>query len=220
MSKTIIAPSILAADFLNLEKDLKIFDGIENFWFHLDIMDGHFVPNLTFGTPIIEKIQKITDHILDAHFMVKNPELYIGLFKNCKIHNFTYHWELNIDHEKMIDKIKNIYPSVGLSINPESQIENIPHKILKKLDLVLIMTVRPGFGGQSFMEDCAKKVKTLKELKKDNDFSYQIQVDGGINNSNAKKLIDYGADNLVAGSFIFKKDQSEYEATVESLRNF
>lgn len=220
MSKTIIAPSILAADFLNLEDELKSFSSVNNLWFHLDIMDGHFVPNLTFGTPIVEKINKVTDKPLDAHFMVTNPELYIDLFKNLKIHNFTYHWELDINHIELIKKIKEKYPSVGISINPETKVESLPAQILENIDLILVMTVRPGFGGQSFILDCQEKVNVLNNLRKKNNYTFQIQVDGGINNSNAQKLISYGADNLVAGSFIFKNDPSKYAEAVESLRNF
>ena len=220
MSNTIISPSILAADFMNLGEELKAFDQVEDLWFHLDIMDGHFVPNLTFGTPIVEKIQGVTQKPLDAHFMVNNPELYIDLFKNSNIHNFTFHWELDINHLEMITKIKEFYPSAGISINPETSVEDLPVEIYEHIDLILVMTVRPGFGGQSFIRDCQEKVKMLDEIRRKNDYKFQIQVDGGVNNLNAKKLIFYGANNLVAGSFIFKKETNKYPETVESLRNF
>ncbi len=220
MANTIISPSILAANFLNLEAELKAFGPVEDFWFHLDIMDGHFVPNLTFGTPIVEKIQMATKKPLDAHFMVNNPELYIELFKNSKIHNFTFHWELDINHLEMIEKIKEFYPSVGISINPETNVEDLPVEIFDVIDLILVMTVRPGFGGQTFIQDCMDKVKALDEIRRKNNYNFQIQVDGGVNNLNAKKLIFYGADNLVAGSYIFKNKPSEYIQKVESLRDF
>jgi len=215
---TIIAPSLLSADFLNLEKEIKSFDQEKDLWFHLDIMDGHFVPNLTFGPTVLKGLSKITQHKLDAHFMVTNPQDHIEWFKGIGIHNFTYHWEANFHHDRIIAEIKKSYPSVGISLNPGTPTESIPDYILKKIDLVLIMSVNPGFGGQSFLEYAVDKVKELATRRQQLGASFQIQVDGGVNQDTATKLIQAGADNLVAGSYIFGTEQSNYSNKIKSIR--
>lgn len=216
---TIISPSLLACDFLNIETELNAFKGFKNLWFHLDIMDSHFVPNLTFGHPIVQKISKKTDIALDAHFMVSNPEFFIDTFKDYNIHNFTFHYEACTNHVELIKKAKSIYPSVGISIKPGTDISVLGTEILELVDLVLIMSVEPGFGGQSFIESTYEKVKVLKKLKDTKYNKLIIQIDGGVNETNAKTLIQAGASNLVAGSFVFKDGPSTYSSKVEKLRS-
>jgi len=216
---TIIAPSLLSADFLNLETDIKRFDGIDNLWLHLDIMDGHFVPNLTFGAPVLKNISKVSSHKLDAHLMVTNPAEYIETYKSIGVHNFTFHWEAVTHHDRLIQVLKQNFKSVGISLNPSTTIEDIPQYILEKIDLVLIMTVNPGFGGQSFIKGCVDKITKLNTIRKNNKLSFQIQVDGGVTDANAKMLIEQGADNLVAGSYIFSEPNKDYKKRINLLRS-
>ncbi|MBG08754.1 MAG: ribulose-phosphate 3-epimerase [Halobacteriovoraceae bacterium] len=216
---TIISPSLLACDFLNIEEEIKSFPNQKDLWFHLDIMDGHFVPNLTFGHPVIEKISKVSDYPLDAHLMVNNPEFYINTFKNFNLHNFTFHFEAAEDSKYIISKAKDNFPSVGISLKPNSPVSCLKDDILKNLDLILIMSVEPGFGGQKFLQDSLEKVQFFNELKIQKGFNYMIQVDGGINQENAPLLIEKGANNLVAGSYIFKNPKKDYPAKVASLRS-
>lgn len=217
---TIISPSLLASDFLNLESEILGFKGIPNLWFHLDIMDGHFVPNLTFGHPILNLLPKIAKHPLDAHLMVNNPTFYIETFKDYSIHNLTFHYETTSHLDRMIHSIKEKYTSVGISLNPGTPVEFISDYLLELVDLVLIMSVNPGFGGQKFIPATFKKIETLYNKREQLKAKFQIQVDGGINSQNAKTLIDCGADNLVAGSYIFQVEKKKYKDQVESLRNF
>jgi ribulose-phosphate 3-epimerase len=215
---TIISPSLLACDFLNIEPELNAFKGIDNLWFHLDIMDGHFVPNLTFGHPIIELITKKAGHKCDAHFMVTNPHFHAETLKNSGIHNFTFHFEAIPDSLKFIIDLKKVYPSVGISIKPGTETSELSDEILKNVDLVLVMSVEPGFGGQSFMPNAFDKIRDLKERREKLKAHFQIQVDGGVSDKNAKALIEAGADNLVAGSYIFKQGKENYKKAVDSLR--
>jgi ribulose-phosphate 3-epimerase len=212
----IIAPSILSCDFLNIEKEIKSFDGIEDLWIHLDIMDAHFVPSLTFGKPVIKNMGNITSHKLDAHLMVTNPDFFIDDLKDIGIHNLTFHWEAATHHDRLIQKAKQLYPSVGISLNPSTAVETIPEYIFKNIDLILVMSVNPGFGGQSFIEGTFDKIRKLKEIKSKNNLKFEIQVDGGVNNKNAKDLSAAGATNLVAGSYIFKSDN--YKKQINNLR--
>lgn len=214
----IIAPSLLSSDFLNLESDIKRFDKIDNLWLHLDVMDGHFVPNLTFGRTVIEKLPSITKHKLDAHFMVTNPQLYLEAFKDYPLHNFTFHWESITHHDSFISEVKKIFPSVGISLNPSTPIEVIPTYILEKIDLILIMSVNPGFGGQKFISGVVDKIEKLKILKETYNFHFEIQVDGGINEETAKIVAEAGATNLVAGSYIFSEPNKNYSKRISLLR--
>ena len=213
----IIAPSILASDFLNLENEFKKLNAIKNLWIHLDIMDGHFVPNLTFGHEFISRMTKISTHPCDAHFMVTNPDFYIETLKDSGIHNFTFHYEACTNHLELIKKAKNYYPSVGLSIKPGTNVDVLSPEILKELDLILVMSVEPGFGGQSFMPNSLDKIKKLKQIKETNNYKFNIQIDGGINEATSKLAKDAGASNLVAGSYIFKVD--DYNSRVQTLIN-
>lgn len=216
---TIIAPSLLACDFLNIESELKYFEGEKDFWFHLDIMDGHFVPNLTFGHPIISLISKKSTVPLDAHLMVSNPDFYIDTFSDLGIHNLTWHYEASEENTiPLVKKAKEIYASVGISIKPKTDIGSLSVELLKEIDLLLIMSVEPGFGGQKFIEETYERIQFFKNLREKHSLSFQIQIDGGVKNENAKKLIDSGADNLVAGSYVFSANQDEYINKVNSLR--
>lgn len=217
--KTIISPSLLSCDFLNIREELKILDCINDIWLHLDIMDGHFVKNLTFGHPIVKKIAQESKTPLDAHFMVTNPEFYIETFKDYKIHNFTFHLEATPNHLDLIKKAKSYYPSVGLSIKPLTETTTLSDDILKHLDLVLVMSVDPGFGGQAFIENTYKKVEELDQRRKKLNLNFAIQVDGGINDKNSSKLLKLGANNLVAGSFVFKDGPKTYSNIIDSLRS-
>jgi ribulose-phosphate 3-epimerase len=214
---TIISPSILACDFLNIESELHALDNIPNLWLHLDIMDGHFVPNLTFGTPIIALIAKKTSLKLDAHLMVTNPEFYSESLKHIGIHNFTFHFESVLNPLSLVAELKSNYQSVGISIKPNTPTHKLSDDILKMVDVVLVMSVEPGFGGQSFMSGAYDKISELKIRRKNLNTHFKIQVDGGVSHKNSKELINAGADNLVAGSYIFKANQADYSKQISSL---
>lgn len=214
----IISPSLLSADFMDLKTDLERLNSVDNLWLHLDIMDGHFVPNLTFGEPVLKKVKTVTKHKLDAHFMVTNADFYADAFKDLGIHNFTFHWEAEVHHDRFIQKLKEIYPSVGISLNPSTPLSVIPKYILGKVDLVLLMSVNPGFGGQKFIPEIVDKVIELDKIRHENKFKFQIQVDGGINDQNAGYLIQAGANNLVAGNYIFSEPNKDYLARVNKIR--
>lgn len=215
---TIISPSVLACDFLNIEAELKALENIPNLWLHLDIMDGHFVPNLTFGHPIIEKICKKTLIKCDAHFMVTNPEFHVESLTKAGLHNFTFHLEATSIPLELARKIKAHYPSCGVSIKPKTPVSALSDELLKCVDLVLVMSVEPGFGGQSFMPSAFDKIKLLIERKKSLNTSFSIQVDGGVTDQNSNELLECGADNLVAGSFVFKNGPQFYSSQIEKLR--
>lgn len=216
---TTISPSLLAANFLKLEDEISALDSCHNIWLHLDIMDGHFVPNLTFGHDVINSISKVTTHPLDAHFMVSNPEFYLKTLAHVPLHNFTFHLESVSSPVSFAKEAKNTFPSVGVSIKPQTSVDQLDDELLKVVDLVLIMSVEPGFGGQSFMPESLNKVKRLVQRRETSACKFIIQIDGGINELTAKDAILAGADNLVAGSAVFKKSQSQYLAIINSLRS-
>lgn len=215
---TIIAPSILSANFMELGRDLECFKDCKNIWIHLDIMDGHYVSNLTFGASILKNIKTFTAHPLDAHLMVTNPEDYIAPLEKLGVHNFTFHWEAVVHHDSFISEAKKSFKSVGISLNPGTSIESIPTYLFEKIDLVLIMSVNPGFGGQSFIQSSVEKINYLNEIKKNLNLSFEIQVDGGVSDMNAKELIAAGATNLVAGSYVFSAPDRNFNSRIESLR--
>lgn len=214
----IIAPSLLSADFLDLKTDLQRFEGEKNLWLHLDVMDGHFVPNLTFGPTVLKGIKTVSKHPLDAHFMVTNPDDHLEWFKDVGLHNFTFHWEAVTHHDRFIQKAKSLYKSVGISLNPSTSVTAIAPYLLKKIDLILLMSVNPGFGGQSFIPEVADKILELQKMKTQHGLTFQIQVDGGVTDKNAHSLIAAGATNLVAGSFVFSEPQKNYGARIAQLR--
>lgn len=212
--KIFISPSILSADFANLEKDIKLVEKAGANWIHVDVMDGHFVPNITIGVPVVKSIRKVTDLPLDVHLMIENPEKYIEPFATSGADILTFHYEA-VEEDNiipLIDKIHSFGIKAGLSIKPKTEPEKIL-KYLDKLDLLLVMTVEPGFGGQKFMQDCALKIKTIKNHAKEN---LIIQVDGGINDTTGKICKDYGATSLVAGNYIYKSEN--IEQAIKSLR--
>jgi ribulose-phosphate 3-epimerase len=215
---SIVSPSILSCDFTNIESELAPLKDSENTWVHLDIMDGHFVPNLTFGIPVIKQIAGKCSLPLDAHLMVSNPEFHIEEMKDFGLQNITFHIEACADPLELIKKAKRSYPCVGISIKPKTPISSLSKEILEVVGLVLIMSVEPGFGGQSFIENTYTRVKELNELREACGYKFQIQVDGGVTNKNARKLRETGADNLVAGSYIFKGEKHQYSQLVETLR--
>lgn len=195
------APSILSADFANLESEVhKMMEGGTH-WVHVDVMDGHFVPNLTIGAPVVKSLRKIKEAYLDCHLMIEEPERYIDDFIKAGADNITLHVESKGDVLGMIKKIKQAGLDVGLTLRPATPLSEIS-KFLSEIDLVLVMTVNPGFGGQSFMEDQVVKVNELYALREKHNYNYKIQVDGGISDKTKGQVTN--ADVLVAGSFIFK----------------
>ncbi len=213
---TIIAPSILASNFLKLQQEIESFNELSDIWFHLDVMDGHYVPNLTFGACVLKDISSVTKHPLDVHLMVTNPLDYIEPFKKLNLTNFTFHWEAVTHHDSAVNQLKDHFSSVGISLNPATPVHLVPDYIYKKIDLVLIMSVNPGFGGQSFIESTTEKLRELKKMRDKLGASFKIQVDGGVTDKNAKNLVEAGADILVAGSFIF--GSQSYKDAVNKLR--
>lgn len=215
MSNIIVSPSILSADFANLERDIKLVERNGADWIHVDVMDGHFVPNITIGIPVVKSIKKVTTLPLDVHLMIENPEKYIEDFANAGADILTFHYEAvkkeNI--KPLITNIKNLGVKAGLSIKPKTQPEEII-EFLPDLDLVLVMTVEPGFGGQKFMADCAEKIKVIKQHATKNLF---IQVDGGINAETGEICTKYGANSLVAGSYIYKAEN--IKEAISSLKH-
>ena len=198
----IIAPSILAADFSHLQKDIEMVNQSRAQWFHLDVMDGVFVPNISFGMPIIEAIRKKTTKVLDVHLMIIKPERYVLRFKEVGADVLTVHWEAIDNFRDCIQQIKQHGMKAGISLKPDSNI-SVLDNIITEVDLVLIMSVNPGFGGQSFIENTYQKIELVKELIIKSGSRAKIQVDGGVSDKNAKKLFNCGADILVSGSCIF-----------------
>lgn len=214
-----ISPSLLSANFLNLDKDLYQIKDVSNITLHLDVMDGHFVPNLTFGRDLIKSISQNFNFILDAHLMVSNPDFYVNYFSQLGIHNITFHIEATSNPLKLINDFKKNFPSVGVSLKPNTDITVLDNEILKLVDLVLVMTVEPGFGGQKFISKCLDKVIYLKNKKQSHHFNYEIQVDGGIDDQTAVSAIKAGANNLVAGSFIFSNKNLNSIQAIDLLKS-
>jgi len=211
-----IAPSILAANFGNLDKDCLMVNNSIADWFHIDVMDGFFVPNISFGTPVIKSIKKIASKPLDVHLMIVSPDRYIKTFKEIGADILTVHYEACNHLHRTISAIKESDMKAGIAINPHTSI-NLLDDILSEIDLVCIMSVNPGFGGQKFIENTYNKISLLKEKRENIENKFLIEIDGGVNDENAKKLINAGADVLVAGSFVFKS--TEPEQTIRRLKN-
>lgn len=214
--QTIISPSILSADFANLERDVKLVQDNGADWIHVDVMDGHFVPNITIGVPVVKSLKKITDLPLDVHLMIDNPDKYVEPFANAGADILTFHYEAIFSSKNILDLIKKIHSfgiKCGISIKPKTSPEVlIPY--LDIVDMVLVMTVEPGFGGQEFMSDCAEKIKFIKQVAPEN---LIIQVDGGINEKTGKICKEFGANSLVAGSYIYKS--SDIKRAIDSLKD-
>lgn len=214
MKNIIISPSVLSADFADLGNEVKRLELSGADWVHIDVMDGHFVPNITIGAPVVRAINKISDIPLDVHLMIENPEKYIDDFSAAGADIITVHYEaVKRDVVSVINQIKKSGIKAGLSIKPKTQPDEI-REYIPLLDLVLVMTVEPGFGGQKFMKDCADKIKQIKEYSKNDNLI--IEVDGGINAETALYCKNSGANALVAGSYIFSS--SDIKNAIKSLR--
>jgi len=216
MSKTRIAPSILAADFGNLQRDVEMVNHSEAHWFHLDIMDGVFVPNISYGMPIVKSIAKHATKTLDAHLMIIDPDRYIKTFADLGMDYLTVHFEACNHLHRTIQSIKNEGMKAGVALNPHTNVMQLEDTI-QDIDLALVMSVNPGFGGQSFIENTYSKVEKLKEMILRKNSSAMIEVDGGVTDKNAKKLVEAGADVLVAGSYVFKSPNPD--STIKDFKN-
>jgi ribulose-phosphate 3-epimerase len=205
MSHTLIAPSVLAADFANLQRDIEMINNSDADWFHIDIMDGVFVPNISFGMPVLRDIAKHATKTIDVHLMIVDPDRYISTFKNLGADILTVHYEACTHLHRTLQAIKAQGMKAGVALNPHTSISLLEDTI-QDIDLVCLMSVNPGFGGQSFIENTYDKVIALKELIIRKGANTIIEIDGGVTNKNAKQLADAGADVLVAGSYVFKSE--------------
>lgn len=215
MKNTLIAPSVLAADFANLQRDVEMINKSEADWFHIDIMDGVFVPNISFGMPVLAAISKHAKKTIDVHLMIVDPDRYIKTFKDLGADILTVHYEACTHLHRSLQAIKAEGMKAGVAINPHTNVALL-EDVIKDIDLVCIMSVNPGFGGQSFIENTYKKVKQLKEIIVRNNANTLIEIDGGVTSKNAKELAEAGADVLVAGSFVFNAEDPI--ATISNLK--
>ncbi len=218
MKKIKISPSILSADFSQLGEEIKRLEKCGADMIHVDVMDGHFVPNLTIGPPVIKALKKNTSMLFDVHLMISPVHKYIDDYSDAGADIITIHPEATDDLDLSISKIKRLKKKVGVSLNPETKIDVII-KYLDKIDLVLIMSVNPGFGGQKFMPEVLSKIKDLKKIQKERKLNFDIEIDGGINFENCKTAIDAGANILVSGTTIFKSNNGDIKKNIELLKS-
>ncbi len=203
----IIAPSMLSCNFGKLEEEIEMVNQSEAGWFHLDVMDGVFVPNITFGTPILEVFKKYATKHLDAHLMIVNPENYIEKFASLGANTITVHYEACDNLQNTINQIKKLNVKAGVAINPDTDV-SVLYSLINEIDLICLMSVFPGFSGQKFIPDTFERLEKLKKIITDKNSQALIQIDGGVSTDNAKKLVSLGADILVAGSFVFKSEDA------------
>ena len=211
----IVSPSLLSADFLHLSKDIEMVNRSQADWFHLDIMDGVFVPNISYGLPVVSQIKKIATKPLDVHLMIVQPERYVEAFHKAGADILTVHYEACTHLHRTIQQIKAQGMKAGVSLNPHTPI-SLLEDVIEDIDVVLLMSVNPGFGGQSFIEQTINKVDKLKKLIIESNSHTLIEIDGGVNFETGKRLVDAGADALVAGSFIF--NSTDPEANIKGLK--
>ena len=212
----IIAPSMLSCNFGKLKEEIDMVNKSQAGWFHLDIMDGVFVPNITFGTPILEVFKKYSEKHLDMHLMIVNPENYIEKFAELGADTITVHYEACDNLEKVLKQIKKLNVKAGVAINPDTDI-SLLEEIISEIDLVCLMSVFPGFSGQKFIPETFDRLKSIKEIINNKNLNTLIQIDGGVSLDNAEKLVSIGADILVAGSFVFKSQDPN--KTIENLNS-
>ena len=214
--ENLIAPSILAADFGNLERDCKIINKSNADWFHIDIMDGVFVPNISFGMPVLASINNYATKPLDVHLMIVEPDRYIKTFSDLNAEILTIHYEVCDHLNRSIHEIKNHDMKAGVALNPHTPVA-VLNSIINEIDLVCLMSVNPGFGGQKFITNTFEKISELKKLIELKNSNAIIEIDGGVTNENAKKLVDLGANVLVTGSYVFKS--SDPLSTISHLKS-
>jgi len=215
MKNTLIAPSVLAADFANLQRDIEMINNSEADWFHIDIMDGVFVPNISFGMPVLEAISKHAKKTIDVHLMIVDPDRYITAFANLGADILTVHYEACTHLHRTLQAIKAAGMKAGVALNPHTPIELLS-EVIQDIDLVCLMSVNPGFGGQSFIENTYSKVQSLKQLIVKKNTTTLIEIDGGVSDKNAVELVKSGADVLVAGNFVFKAENPK--KTISDLK--
>ena len=216
MKNTLLAPSVLAADFANLQRDIEMINQSEADWFHIDIMDGVFVPNISFGMPVLEAIQKHAKKTIDVHLMIIDPDRYLKTFAQLGANVLTVHYEACTHLHRTLQAIKAEGMQAGVALNPHTPIE-VLNDIIQDIDLVCLMSVNPGFGGQSFIEHTYNKIIRLKQLITEKGTNTLIEIDGGVTDLNAKQLVAAGADVLVAGSFVFRAENPI--ATIQNLKS-
>ena len=216
MKSPLVAPSLLSADFGNLQRDLEMLNSSSADWFHVDVMDGIFVPNISFGFPVLKSIKKFSKKPLDVHLMIAHPENYLERFAEAGAANLTVHIENELDTEAAVTKIRSLGMKAGIAISPDTEVSALD-KIISNVDMVILMSVRPGFGGQKFIPSTFQKLSDLKKLMKEKNSAALIEIDGGVDLDNVRELVMGGADILVAGNTVF--GASDPTGTIAALKS-